>query len=157
IILSDSGGNQIGATIGTAGNVISGNFGNGINFQGFLSINNTVVDNFIGTNAAGNAGLANAVGVIITGGASSNVIGINAVNGGNVISGNMLGVFITGSGTDANTVKGNFIGVAADHTSALGNFGPAVEIDSANNNIDGNVIAFNLQGVVIDGGSAVGD
>ena len=86
-----------------------------------------VAGDFIGTNPAGSAALANYVGVEIEGGASDNLIGSNGdgvddATERDVISGNLYdGVWISGSGTDGNVVAGDFIGTDFIGTPAVGN------------------------------------
>jgi parallel beta-helix repeat protein len=128
-------------------NVISGNGGSGIVLNG--SSGNTVVDNRIGTNAAGTATIPNGGdGLWITQKARGNEIGgtdfvdsvthlANNPTGtkgtvppvfavpplGNLISGNSgNGVMIEG-GSPGNTLNGNFIGTTANGDGALGNGG----------------------------------
>ncbi len=122
-VLQSGGNNAIGGTVAGARNVISGNKGAGVLIEN--SSNTVVQGNFIGTNAAGNAAVANvnsgqlsSAGVVISGG-SGNTIGGTAAGAGNVISGNALnGVSIGGTG---NVVQGNFIGTTASGTAALPN------------------------------------
>ena len=60
-------------------------------------------------------------GVHILGGADGVTVGGNETSLGNLISGNDgNGVYIVGIGTTGNKVQGNFIGTAANGTSALG-------------------------------------
>jgi hypothetical protein len=166
-----SSNNLVGGDVPEARNVISGN-GGGIQMLGAATTGNVVAGNYIGTNAAGTAALANGdYGVLIHKGANNNTIGTNGdgVNDAaerNVISGNVThGVWITGSGATGNVVAGNYIGTNATGTAALANGGNGVQIDSgvSNNrigtNADGiadaaerNVISGNgLHGILIDG------
>jgi len=84
---------------------------------------NTVSGNYIGTDLNGTADLGNTIyGVWILGGAQSNTIGGTSSGAGNVISGNdASGLAISGTGTNSNVVKGNYIGTVADGTSARRN------------------------------------
>ena len=122
-----SSDNTIGGTVAGSGNVISGNTGDGILIYGSGATGNLVEGNYIGTNAAGTAALANTGGgVQITGGATNNTIGgITATPGtgaGNVISGNGNdGIDIFGSGTTGNVVAGNLIGTDIKGANALPN------------------------------------
>src|SRR4051812_12350442 len=68
--------NTIGGSAVGAGNVISGNSGNGILIAGTGTDENVVAGNFIGTDAGGTLALGNATGAIaIWAGAQSNRIG----------------------------------------------------------------------------------
>ena len=130
-------------------NVISGNQGRGVWIIDAGTDSNVVAGNFIGTNAAGTAGLANgADGVIIEGGAQQNLVGSNADGVGdaserNLLSGNLgHGVRITGAATERNTVAGNFIGTNASGTAALSNgFIGVLIIGGASNNTVGGTTA----------------
>ena len=133
-VFSDDGFNTIGGTAAGAGNVISGNGGDGIRL---LTSNNLVEGDFIGTNAAGMAALGNTqYGIEITGGAQSNLIGTNGdgvhdAAEDNLISGNVGGdVYIHGSGTSYNVVAGNYIGtdVTGMISLELLPYGPGVAI-----------------------------
>src|SRR5260370_33081527 len=81
--------------------------------------------NFIGTNAAGSAALGNnGVGVFISSGQFSNLIGGTTAAARNVISGNaFFGIQIIGPGTSGNTGQGNFIGTNPAGTAAVPNPG----------------------------------
>lgn len=192
VILIRLDGTSAGASIsgltlgaGSAGSVIRGldivNFtGNGVLVQ---SNGNSIFGNFVGVDPAGTARQPNGTfptsgdGVRIVG-ASNNQIGSANVADRNVISGNaLIGVHIVGSlvgPATGNSVKGNFIGVAADGVSSVGNRtepAPApgtpegnnlggIEISGGNLNTVGgttagarNVIGFNAIGIQLDNGA----
>jgi parallel beta-helix repeat protein len=133
-----------------SGNVISGNLQDGVLISGANA--NSVAGNFIGTNAAGSAAIANGFnGVEIAAGATGNLIG-----SGNVIAGNSKdGVLIDAA--NANSVGSNLIGTNASGT-ALGNTVNGVEINSGSSNeVQNNTIRFNAKGVVVVGSTAVGN
>ena len=117
---------------------------------------NVIQGNYIGTNAAGTAALANGVGLLIDSGASGNTIGGTSAGAGNVISGNSgNGVDLQGSGTTGNVVKantisqnigdgvfingasGNTIGVTGSPNSISNNRGAGVEVSGASASIVG--------------------
>lgn len=131
-----------------AGNVISGNGGNGFPEVFFTnSSGNYFQGNTVGLNAAGNAVVANNSDGINFMNSSSNVIG--GAGAGNIISGNHAGLYFTNAAS-WNVIKGNLIGVATDETSPFGNTTHNVQFDSGcTNNIlgginvrEGNIIAF---------------
>ena len=85
--------------------------------------NNIIAGNYIGTNTSGNLANANgASGVYIARGATNNLVGGDQPADRNIISGNgWEGVGIHETGTDNNTVSGNYIGTNYNGTSALPN------------------------------------
>ena len=143
---------------GVVANVISGNRSNGIVLAG--SSANTLVDNRIGTNAAGTSAIPNGGdGILIAGGSRGNEIGgtafIDSVTGkannptgnkgtqapvfvvpplGNLISGNGANGVMIDTGSRGNVLNGNFIGTTASGDGALGNAGNGVWIDRAPGN-----------------------
>jgi len=130
IVGNASDGNTIGVTAAGAGvgNVISGNGAAGVEME-LAGTANVVAGNFIGTNAAGATAVSNVNGGVRIIGSSGNTVGGATTAHRNVISGNIgRGVFIVGDASisaDNNIVQGNYIGVAADGSSPLGNSGAA--------------------------------
>lgn len=146
------------AASGVVSNVISGNSGSGIVIDG--SSDNTLVDNYVGTDPTGTTAIANgASGILITGGATNNMIGgtaytdtttgeVNNPTGdkgtvpavivtpplGNLVSGNTGDGILINNGSSNNVLSGNFVGTTASGEAALGNGGDGVAIVNANNN-----------------------
>ena len=156
--------NTIGGTGAADHNVMSANTGGGISISGASATGNIILGNYVGTNAAGTVDVGNADdGLVITGGAQNNTIGGTAAGARNVISGNADdGIDIDGVGTDGNVILGNYIGLNAAGTAALGNDSDGVVIgNSASGNIiggaaagAGNVISGNnLEGVRMNNNS----
>jgi hypothetical protein len=115
-------GNTVGGTTAGERNVISGNSTRGVLISGSGTDGNFVKGNYIGTNAAGTDGIPNSLGVRIEGGAQLNTIGGTTAGERNVISSNIdEGIVISGTGTDLNTVRGNYIGTNASGSAPLGN------------------------------------
>jgi len=148
-------GITLGGTTANAGNVISGNGNSGVYLEGASDV--SIQGNFIGTNSTGGSAVANAVGVTLQD-AANNFVGGTTPNARNIISGNTTrGVLITNSGSTGNAVEGNYIGVNAGGSTALGN-GVGVQISDASENFIGgtvngarNIISGNSgDGVVID-------
>jgi titin len=141
-IASGAADNTVGGDVAGERNLISGNFGYGVTISGSDTDGNTVSGNYIGTDQSGLLAVDNFDGgVLIQGGAQFNTIGGDIAGERNVISGNDgQGVEITGSGTSNNTISGNFIGVASDGVSDLGNYSYGVRIQSGagSNTIGGN-------------------
>jgi parallel beta-helix repeat protein len=98
------------------GLIINGWGATGIQLAGAT---NTVEGNFIGTNAAGTAGIANgSSGINVF--SSGNTIGGVTAAARNVISRNATGIWIS-LGTSGNTIQGNYIGTNAAGTAAIPN------------------------------------
>jgi parallel beta-helix repeat protein len=159
---AESAGNFIGLNAalasGVVANVISGNGGSGIVLAG--SSANTIVDNRIGTNAAGTSAIANrGDGIWITDRSRGNEIGgtafIDSVTTlannptgnkgtvtpvfvvpplGNLISGNRGNGVLMDALSLHNVLNGNFIGTTASGDGALGNAGNGVWLDHAPGN-----------------------
>ena len=139
----------IGGTDPADRNVISGNT-YGVLIQ-MSSTDSRIIGNYIGTDATGSADLGNSpYGVMITATGTGHVVGGSTPAERNVISGNLTGVFSSGTGV---TISGNYIGTGADGTSPLGNtFGIQLALGATDNTIGGatpgerNVIASNVGG-----------
>jgi parallel beta-helix repeat protein len=114
----------IGGTTAGARNLISGNTEYGIRVDG--GDENTIQGNYIGTDVTGTAALGNGIsGIWLRAAAEDNTIA------GNLISGNVQeGIYLSGTGTTLNVIRGNYIGITADGTAALGNGVAGIGIDS---------------------------
>jgi hypothetical protein len=163
IFVNFSSDNIIGGTESGAGNVISGNIGDGLAVNGLGATGNVIQGNFIGTDVTGTAAVGNGAGLSVAD-APGNTFGGTESGAGNVISGN-AGNSLTVSGLDAtgNTIQGNYIGTDGTGTAALGNGGGFWIIDGSDNTIGGtqdgagNVISNNGGGIRIDGPGASGN
>jgi parallel beta-helix repeat protein len=124
--------NLIGGLSTATRNIISGNGWSGIGLGDSNTFGNVVIGNYIGLNAAGSTAIANAfVGIEISSGASSNVIGGSSSGAGNVISGNgNSGMLIHVAGTSGNIVQGNIIGLNSAGTAAVPNAGYGLTVFS---------------------------
>ena len=146
-IKSGTSNNTIGGTVAGARNVISGNAVNGIYLE--FTSGNTIVGNYIGTDATGILDLGNTVhGVRLESGSNNNTIGGTTAGARNVIAGNdTSGIQIAdglspGTNSTGNVVQGNYIGVGADGTTALGHLQHGVHIaTSADDNLIGGTAA----------------
>jgi hypothetical protein len=124
---------------------------------------NTIQDSFIGTNLTGTEASGNVgAGIYLNHGPQVNGPTLTEILD-NVISGNGGdGILLYGENTHDNKIKGNYIGVAADGVTPLGNGGAGIRIedDSYDNYIggfqegDGNIIAYNA-GVSFDTGIVI--
>ena len=160
--------NTVGGTAAGARNLISGNQLSGVYFE--IGARNEAAGNYIGTNAAGTAGLSNRRhGVEVLGGSLGHTIGGTAGGAGNLISGNLLdgvllGVAPNGGNADNNLVQGNRIGTDATGAGGMGNGENGVVVAGAGNTIGGatagagNLISGNRNyGVFLAGNHATGN
>jgi hypothetical protein len=122
-LLSSTTNNTVGGTTVTERNLISGN-GSGANCQGVRidgagTTGNVVRGNYIGTNAAGTAGIPNtAGGVAITNSAANNTLGGTAAGAGNLIAFNTnYGINVAAGAGTGNAILGNAI-----HSNTVGSF-----------------------------------
>lgn len=144
----------IGGTDTGAGNLISGNAGNGIHVKAHsLSPSlHSILGNRIGVNLEGTIALANSGHGIYLEDADEIAIGGSTTGAGNLISGNgSAGIYL-------DTVKdelilGNFVGTNADGTDLIPNGGWGIEVESGRFNTiggsdpgAGNTIAGNTLG-----------
>ncbi len=104
------------------GNLIFGNT------YGVVLTDGGTTGNRVANNQIGAAGLGNAVGVLIAGGATANTVGgqvliftIDQGRPANTITGNGLGVVLAGASTSQNLVEGNYVGTDPSGTAGLGN------------------------------------
>ena len=168
--------NTIGGTVPGAGNVISGNTGNGVDLSSG-STGNLVLGNTIGLDVTGTSELGNALNGVFINDVSGNTIGGTDPNAGNVISGNSLngieivrGIgktlnIVSGSLVQGNVVQGNKIGTDASGTLEIGNGQNGVFLDGSPVNTiggttsgAGNLISGNLlSGVSFFGPATTGN
>jgi titin len=169
----NTGGNNntIGGAAPGAGNLVSGNIGDGVVV---LGTGNTVAGNRIGVTAAITGVLGNGGnGVVLTAfcedgvctPSSNNTIGGTAPGAGNMVGGNRgNGVLIDGTGGGvSNAVQGNAIGANIGGTVSLGNGANGVVLGNGavgdtiggTTRGAGNLIAHNGEAGVLIGASAV--
>jgi hypothetical protein len=159
-LTDESRNTQIGGA--GAGNVISGNDSNGILISAD-SHDNFVRGNLIGTNAAGTAPVGNGCfcgaiptdfigsGVLVNG--PANEIGGSAAGEGNLISGNGVGVSVSGASAIGTVIEGNRIGTNAAGDASIGNRWGIFNSDAPGTRIGGTGA---LDGNVISGSSVDG-
>lgn len=159
-ILLGAGDNTVGGTTAAARNVISGNI-EGVTIVNSDEGGNTVLGNYIGTDATGGAAVPNnSVGVLLL--SSGNIVGGSTEGARNVISGNTINGIDIGPGVTGTVVEGNYIGTDASGSSALGNQVGVFINDAPDNTIGGasgagNVISGNTEGVTMVGAGATGN
>lgn len=148
-IYGGAASNTVGGSAAGARNLISGNSRAGVWMQDAGTSSNTILGNYIGTDASGTAALPNYIGMLIGRGPTNNIIGGTVPGARNLVSGNREGVRIEGAGTMSNTVLGNYIGTNISGTWTIGNEDVGVLIwDGATNNTIGGLVhgARNLIG-----------
>jgi VCBS repeat protein len=142
-----SSDNTIGGSAAAARNVISGN-ATGIridsaNLLDSPTARNLLINNYIGTNAAGTGSVGNSAGVSISG-SNSNVLGGSNSTHRNLISGNSgTGIEIAGSDGNgsSNLIQGNYIGTNIAGTSAISNGDDGIFLGTPNNTVGGTTTA----------------
>jgi parallel beta-helix repeat protein len=153
-ITSLNGDNTIGGVQAGAGNLLSGNNGNGVTITDGTK-GNRIQGNLIGTDVTGTNPLANGGdGISIS--TSGNTVGGAQQAARNIISGNgRNGVEIT---NNANSVQGNSIGTDITGANPLANGGDGISISGNSNTVGGaqqgarNIISGNsANGVEITG------
>ncbi len=160
-IWAGASNNTIGGTVSGARNVISGNINNGIRIDGYVddpgtetrANTNFIQGNYIGLNAAGTADLGNGQnGISLSEQTFDNLVGSTVATGRNVVSGNEeVGILVNGPD---NTIQGNYIGLNAAGSAALGNTGSGLFISDAADNLIGGIIPGTRN--VISGGVGFG-
>lgn len=163
------GGNR---TLGQ-GNVVSGNVGDDIGMApcvgqittdlgaggcGGVSDHNQILGNFIGTDPAGEHVVGKqGAGVFLVNGPSNNVIGGQSPSYRNVIDGGIRDAVSSVRGHD-NVIEGNYVGIDASGSKALGNQGDGVVIEGGQRNLVlNNLISGDLDGVSIHDPGAEGN
>jgi hypothetical protein len=159
--------NTVGGAEAGAGNLISGNLGDGIVLAGG---SNLVQGNRVGADASGTRPLGNRNGMSVSG--LNNTIGGTAAGAGNLISGNRNQGLELLAGARDNRVQGNTIGTDVTGTQPLGNVSSGVAISGSNNLIggtdpgasgvginfgQGNVVQGNRIGTDVTGTSRLGN
>ena len=154
---------MIGGPSAGAGNLISGNgpehqgsgvLAGGVVISGAFATGNILQGNQIGTDAAGAMALPNYVTGVTIVDAPNSLIGGTKPGEGNLISANAgTGLNLVGA-AEGTVIEGNLIGTDRAGTSALGNLGAGVGIDSNGITVggtvsgEGNVISGNGEGIV---------
>jgi len=142
-LLDGAASNTVGGTVAGAGNTIAGNGRFGVLLGSAGTTGNVLEGNFIGTNAAGGAGLGNVnSGVKIVTGAAGNTVGGTTSGAGNTIAFNgNSGVVVGGS---ADSIDNTTVGDSILGNTIFGNLGThALGIDLNNDGVTANGPAGN--------------
>ena len=153
--------NTIGGEVAGAGNVLSGNMGEGVYVV--QACGNVVLGNLVGTDASGRRALSNGGGIgsevdVSAGSCAPTTVGGTAPGDRNVLSGNR-GIAVVGYGL---LIEGNYIGTDVTGTQVLGNLGGVDAerqvtvggtVAGAGNLISGNHIGLSVTGndVLVEG------
>lgn len=135
---------QIGGSPAGSGNVIAGNTV-GISLA---SAGHLVARNYFGTNAAGTLARPNGTGLLLRAGATGATIGGASLSEGNLFSGHTAIALATEPGATSaggHTIRFNRFGTASDGVTPLPN-AAAVRLESSNNVLSDNTIAFSSPG-----------
>ncbi len=156
-IASGGANNTIGGTAAGAGNLISGNAGEGVEINGAGGgvTGNVVAGNLIGTDVSGENALGNTDDGIYLANTTGNTIGGPTSASRNVIAADGLrGIELDSA--NSNMVEDNFIGTDAMGSTAMGVGHNGIYDDGTSNMFVGNVIdASGNIGLVILGGSTL--
>ncbi len=157
--------NIIGGTTAADRNVISGNTNNGLSASG--GANGTqIIGNYFGTDKDGLTLVANTVHGIWYGDSTGVVIGGNSASRRNIFVSDGFGVEL--SNTDNSFIQGNYIGLAADGSTVLGNDWAGIILSNGSSgnligtNADGstdaaeaNVVSGNATGILLQGSGTI--
>jgi parallel beta-helix repeat protein len=143
----------IGGIVDGARNVVSGN-SNGLVFH--VVSGGLIQGNYIGLNRTGDQAAGNTVGIELSVGAQDFFVGGVSIEARNIVSGNSsFGIAISGETTTANTIAGNWIGIAADGVTPIANLDEGIQIDGGahHNTIGGTTSAAGnvISGNAFDG------
>ena len=125
------------------GNLISGNYENGVQIVGSAALSNTVVGNYIGTDVSGMISTtspyhSHSNGIFVGWEAAYNRIGGSTPGERNVIAGGIM-IGPDFSPPMHNQIVGNYIGVNAAGTSSLGHSGDGICGSGLENRVGGSV------------------
>ena len=157
VVILNASNNMIGGLASSAGNLISGNAGNGVKIEGTTldTIGNQISGNFIGTTRDGLEALGNGMdGVLVSGGKGA-LIGGAFPGLGNVVSANGMNGLELNSEAVGTQITGNAIGLAADGIHAMGNLYDGVLLDSAPSTTIGGLTPDSANQISANHGSGV--
>ncbi len=168
--INETANNTAGGTSPSSRNVFSGNGGAGVFLTGSAATGNKVEGNYIGTNAAGTGGVGNSkmgIGIgespgdlgannDIIGGTDGTTPGYGCNGACNLISGNgQNGIFITDPESYGHQILGNYIGLNASGTGAIGNTIDGIGILNTPNILIGNGTTSGENYIASNGGNGI--
>ncbi len=159
--ISSGDNNIIGGTTATDRNVISGNTNNGLSAGGGAD-GTQILGNYFGTDKDGLSLVANIAHGIWYGDSTGIVIGGNTSSRRNIVASDGFGIEL--SNTDNSFIQGNYVGLAVDGSTILGNDWAGIILsngssgnligtnaDSITDLAEANVISGNYVGVLLQG------
>ena len=164
-IASGTSGTVLGGVVSGQRNTIVGNLGGGVHLEGSGTSFNYVLGNYVGLNDDGETANPNQhFGLLIDDLATHNLIGNGQPGAGNRIVGSgtaSTGILIR-DGAAENEVHGNWIGLNAAGTAAIGYVGTGISILNApNNGIGGRtnedrnvIVQYTTHGIAISGATS---
>lgn len=150
-----------GSSTLVSNNLISGNLSNGVGVNGFNIIpaptDNVIQGNLIGTNASGVSAIPNLAAGVSVFEAANTRVGGGLLAQRNIISANkQQGIVITDQSSIGTVIQGNYIGITADGTAALGNGDDGVQLNGAmNTTIGGDALAGEGNTISGNGGNGI--
>ena len=138
INIEESSHELIGGTTPGARNIVSANFGDGI--QIVLSSSITVAGNYVGLDGSGTAGLDNSDNGVTVNGSTDVTIGGTTPGAGNVIAGNEKDGILVEFDSSGVLVEGNIVGLDATGINPLSNFGDGVTVDNSSGTTIGGTV-----------------
>ncbi len=160
--------NRIGGSQASQRNVIGGHTGTlagAVTIIGVGSDSNLIQGNYLGVGPDGSTNLGNSLGVFVYSGPANTIVGVKDdgvgdASEGNVISGNVTGVYMQAS-ADSTIIAGNIIGLNAAGTSVVSGLFQGIRVFEDNQTTgvqigtDGDGNSDALERNVIAGASAV--
>ena len=141
--------NRIGVLVQTPGNRIAANVISANTLHGVVvaapAAGNTIVGNFIGTDATGAMDRGNGGEGVRLVDSPNNIVGSTKPGERNVVSGNTgEGIGVFGDGARANRIQGNYVGLGASGATDIGNGASGIYLRrAAANVIEDNIVSGN--------------
>jgi hypothetical protein len=120
-------------------------YSSGVRLSDRYTSYNTVSGNYIGTNAAGTAAIGNGLAGIRITDADYTIIGGDSASENNVVSGNFIGIWVSGQYATHTTIEGNTVGANPARSAGIQNLSAGILLNgssSATTAVD-NYVAWN--------------
>ncbi len=141
ISITNASGLRMGGTSINERNYISGNSQNGI-----LIANNSsdinIIGNYIGTDINGTTAIGNGISGLVISLSTNVLVGGNTSDSANIIGGNAQNGLVNENNSSNNRISGNYVGIGADGSTAVGNGNHGILIiDNSDNVIVGGSVS----------------